>query len=92
MSNQKHIIEAQATLPDGGIVRGPVTTEDNKTFLFVDTVSNQEFKLALERNDLGWHEAANQAPSAHQQMIDEIGVFIDNAIGNNPVTSKIKIE
>jgi hypothetical protein len=92
MTDSKFIIEAEAVLPDGGHVRGPVTSVDHKTFLFKNDINDLDFSLEIQRGDLGWFESGNPSAQHHQRVIDEIGVFIDNAIGNSPITNKITLE
>jgi hypothetical protein len=87
-----YITEAQATLPDGQIARGPVTSTDPETFVFVNAVGTMDLKLELKKNDLGWYQSGGTELSNAEQMIDELGVFIDNFLGNSPIVSKIGIE
>lgn len=87
-----YITEAQATLPDGQIARGPITTTDRETFFFDNTVGTMNLKMELRRGDLGWYQSGGTDVANAAQMIDELGVYIDNYLGNNPVTNKITLE
>ena len=88
----KYITEAQATLPDGEIARGPITTTDQDSYVFTNEVGRMELKLELKKNDLGWYQSGGTDLANAEQMIDELGVFIDNFLGNSPIVSKIGIE
>jgi hypothetical protein len=87
-----YITEAQAILPDGEIARGPVTTTDNETFVFANAVGTMDLKLELRKGDLGWYQSGGTEVANAEQMIDELGVFIDNYLGNSPIVTKIGIE
>jgi hypothetical protein len=92
MENTKYIIEAQAILPDGQQVRGPVTSVDHHTFIFHDHNNDSDLRISMNRGDLGWTQLPTDQIQQSQQLIDEIGIYIDNALGNSPLTKKITIE
>lgn len=87
-----YITEAQTTLPDGQIARGPITTTDNKTFVFENTVGTMKLQFEIQRGDLGWFQTGGTDVAHAQQLIDELGVYIDNYLGNSPITNKIGLE
>lgn len=87
-----YLTEAQATLPDGEVARGPITTIDRETFIFENSVGTLDLKLELKKNDLGWYQSGGSNVSNADQMIDELGIVIDNHLGNSPIVSKIGIE
>jgi hypothetical protein len=87
-----YITEAQATLPDGEIARGPIITTDHKTFIFSNAVGTSHLILELQKGDLGWYQSGGSDIANAEQMIDELGVYIDNHLGNSPIVAKIGTE
>jgi hypothetical protein len=92
MENTNYIIEAQANLPDGQQVRGPVTSVDHQTFIFHDHNKDSDLRMSMNRGELGWTQLPDDPIQQPQQLIDEIGIYIDNALGNSPLTKKIMLE
>jgi hypothetical protein len=92
MKNTNYIIEAHAILQDGQQVRGPVTSVDHQTFVFQDDTNGSDLRISMNRGDLGWSQLLSDPIKQPQQLIDEIGIYIDNALGNSPLTKKIMLE
>lgn len=87
-----YITEAQATLPGGEVARGPIITTDHETFIFSNAVGKKDLILELKKNDLGWYQSGGSDVANAEQMIDELGVYIDNHLGNSPIVGKIGTE
>ncbi|SEB05298.1 hypothetical protein [Pedobacter hartonius] len=87
-----YITEAQTTLPDGEIARGPITTTDHETFFFDNTLGTMDLKLEMKKGDIGWYQSGATEVANAEQMIDELGVYIDNHLGNSPIVNKISLE
>lgn len=76
----KLICEGQASLPRGGIVRGPITTSDNVEFLFRNTYSDLDFYVLLKKDKDEWFKSGGQQILTPQSIIDELGRCIDDTI------------
>jgi hypothetical protein len=78
----KHITNARATLPNGELVMGPVTTADDETFLFVNRSSSLDFYLEMKKGQSGWHQSGGPEIQYPQNMVDELGTQIDEYLTN----------
>lgn len=79
MATNKHVLDAQATLPNGELVKGPITTSDDSTFLFVNRWSDLDFYLELKKGPSGWYQSGGPELQHPQNMVDELGRQIDAA-------------
>jgi len=92
MDDSTYLLEAQTTLPDGQIARGPITTADHETYVFVNTVGTLSFTLEMKRGDLGWYQTGGTKIQGIEQMVDQLGVYVDDFLGKSPITNKIGLE
>jgi hypothetical protein len=81
MESKKHIVDAEAKLPSGNYVKGPITTIDDVTYHFRNVFSDLDFYLYMRRSDDGWYQSGGPEIQWPQQMIDELGAQIDNVLG-----------
>lgn len=74
------VIKAKATLrlKNGDILYGPITTEDNKTYLFVNKSSDLDAYFRLTKVNGHWEFAGGPTQPTLQEYIDQIGYQIDN--------------
>ena len=91
MATNRFITEAQATLPNGGLVRGRVMTSDDITYLFRNEVSDLDFYLYLRKGDQGWFQSGGPEIQWPQTMVDELGLYIDKFIIENPILNQTKL-
>jgi hypothetical protein len=77
MTTIKHLLDARATLPNGEFVKGPVTTADDKTFLFKNRWTSLDFYLEMKKGPSGWNQSGGPEIQHPQSMVDEIGSQID---------------
>lgn len=89
MSEYKYILDAHATLPNGDLVKGPITTGDDVDYLFRNHASNFDFYMLLRKGkDNRWYQAGGPEIQHPQGMIDELGWQIDKFINDNPILNK----
>lgn len=84
MAVKKHLLEAQAKLSGGRIVKGPVTTSDYKTYHFKNQAAGSDFYLYLIKDQNGWYESGGMEAEHPQEVIDQIGKQIDSFLIENP--------
>lgn len=83
MGVKKHLLDAQAKLPGGTILTGPVTTSDDKTYHFKSKTGGSDFYLYLIRDDNGWYESGGHEAEHPQEIVDQIGKQIDEFLSKN---------
>lgn len=88
----KYIIDAEAKLPKGGIVRGRVTTTDDVTYHFRNDFTDLDFYLYMRKSDNGWYQSGGPEIQWPQEMVDELGYQIDKFIIQNHILNKTNIK
>lgn len=83
MSIKKHLLDAQAKLPGGRTVKGPVTTTDDKTYHFKNQSGGADFYLYLIKDQNGWYESGGTEVEHPQEVVDQIGKQIDTFLLEN---------
>lgn len=91
MTTTKYLLDAQASLPTDGFVRGPVTTTDDLTYLFRNTASGLDFYLYMKKGEQGWYQSGGPTIQHPQSMVDEIGLYIDKFLKENPILNKVNL-
>jgi len=91
MSTIKYLLDAQATLPKGGFVRGPITTGDDITYLFRNTSTELDFYLFMRKGEKGWYQSGGPDIQWPQEMVDELGLYINKFLIENPILSKANL-
>jgi len=84
MDNHSYLIDATATFPNGTIVKGPVTTEDNSIYLFRNKWSSYDFYIYIAKANNGdWFKKDGQSISTPETVIKELGRQIDEYLVKN---------
>lgn len=85
MGVKKHLLDAEVKLSGGKVVKGPVTTSDDKTYYFKSHSGGSDFYLYLIRDDNGWYESGGNEAEQPQEIVDQIGQQIDTYLKENPI-------
>jgi len=88
MASYKYITDVEAKLPNGEFVRGPITTGDDKTYLFVNKFGSLDFYLEMKKGENGWYQSGGPEIQHPQSMVDELGYHIDKFLIENPKLNK----
>ncbi|MBB2150387.1 hypothetical protein [Pedobacter gandavensis] len=77
MGVKKHLLDAEVKLPGGRMVKGPVTTSDDKTYYFKSQSGGSDFYLYLIKDENGWYESGGNEAEHPQEVVDQVGQQID---------------
>ncbi|ALL07182.1 hypothetical protein AQ505_17825 [Pedobacter sp. PACM 27299] len=83
MGVKKHLLDVEVKLSGGRIVKGPVTTSDDKTYHFKSQSGGSGFYLYLIKDDNGWYESGGNEAEHPQEIVDQVGLQIDTHLKEN---------
>ncbi|KHJ36502.1 hypothetical protein PBAC_33360 [Pedobacter glucosidilyticus] len=78
----KILFQATIKLKSGDYVKGPVTTEDNEEYLFVNKYSSLDFYIIIKNNN-GWYQSGGPSIQWPQEYIDALGRQVEEFLTNN---------
>jgi hypothetical protein len=70
------------------VIRGPITTGDDTTYLFVNKFSDLDFYLEMKKGKDGWYQSGGPEIQHPQSMVNELGYYIDKFLMENPILNK----
>lgn len=80
MISSKDLSDAEVTLPNGKLACGSIKTADRLVFLFEAESEGLYLHINIKKGKDGWYQLGGALFGYPQEMVDEIGVQIDNSL------------
>lgn len=79
---KKILFEAIIELNKGNNIKGPVTSEDNEEYLFVNKFTALDFYVVIKNKDNSWHQSGGPSIQWPQKYVDSLGKQIEEFLKN----------